>query len=61
MVKDPKSNSVGINNFRKNEKGQSSEQYLYNKKIPLRIATFEEPQDYQGSLFNDECEGMCGI
>lgn len=58
-LRDPKSQSVGINNFRNND--SSSEQYLYSKKIPLRIATFEEPSDYQGSLFDDECEGMCGI
>lgn len=58
-LRDPKSESVGINNFRRND--SKSEQYLYSKKIPLRVATFKEPSDYQGSSFDDECEGMCGI
>jgi len=58
-LRDPNSKGVGLNNFRK--AGSKSEQYLYSKKIPLRIASFKEPSDYQGTLFDDECEGMCGI
>ena len=58
-LRDESSKSVGINNFRK--AGNKSQQYLYRKKIPLRIANLDEPKDYQYSLFDDECEGMCGI
>jgi hypothetical protein len=58
-LRDENSNSVGINNFRKGN--SKSEQYLYRKKIPLRDANFDEPKDYQYSLFDDECEGMCGV
>jgi len=58
-LRDKNSNSVGIDNFRKGN--NKSEQYLYRKKIPLRIANFDEPKDYQYSLFDDECEGMCGV
>ena len=58
-LRDINSKSIGLNNFRKND--NKAQQYLYNKKIPLRDASFEDPQDYQYSLFDDECEGMCGV
>ena len=58
-LRDKNSKSVGLDNFNKLDNG--SQQYLYRKKIPLRIANFDEPKDYQYSLFDDECEGMCGI
>ena len=58
-LRDKNSKSIGLDNFNKLDNG--SEQYLYRKKIPLRIANFDEPKDYQYSLFDDECEGMCGV
>ena len=58
-LRDENSNSVGINNFRKN--GNKAQQYLYSRKIPLRDANLDDPKDYQYSLFDDECEGICGI
>jgi hypothetical protein len=60
-LRDPKSKGVGINNFRKNEVGKNSEQYLHSKKIPLKIVSLDSPEDNQYSLFDDECEGICGI
>ena len=62
-LRDPNSNSAALQKFRDyNEKKQTpSEQYVYKGKVPLKEATFDEPSDYQGSLFDDECEGMCGI
>ena len=62
-LRDPNSNSAALQKFRDyNEKKQTpSQQYVYKGKVPLREATFEEPSDYQGTLFDDECEGMCGI
>ena len=62
-LRDPNSNSAALQKFRDyNEKKQTpSQQYVYKGKIPLKEATFEEPSDYQGTLFDDECEGMCGI
>lgn len=39
-----------------------SELFLYKEKIPLKEATFEEnTEQFQGSLFDDECEGYCGV
>ena len=39
-----------------------SELFLYKGKIPLRDATFDEDNEkFQGSLFDDECEGYCGV
>ena len=41
--------------------------YLHRKGIPLREVDFEEllkkqkPKDEQLDLFNNECEGMCGV
>tara|TARA_B100001939_G_scaffold39585_1_gene30834 strand:- start:3766 stop:4650 length:885 start_codon:yes stop_codon:yes gene_type:complete len=58
-LRNPNSESAALTNFKKYDDG--SEQYLYRSKIPLREATFAEPKDYQGSLFDDECEGMCGV
>ena len=62
-LRDPNSNSAALQKFRDyNEKKQTpSQQYVYKGKVPLREATFDEPSDYQGTLFDDECEGMCGI
>lgn len=62
-LRDPNSNSAALQKFRDyNEKKQTpSEQYVYKGKVPLKEATFDEPSDYQGTLFDDECEGMCGV
>tara|TARA_B100001939_G_scaffold273490_1_gene241383 strand:+ start:1014 stop:1910 length:897 start_codon:yes stop_codon:yes gene_type:complete len=62
-LRNPNSNSAALQKFRDyNEKKQTpSQQYVYKGKVPLREATFDEPSDYQGTLFDDECEGMCGI
>ena len=62
-LRDPNSNSAALQKFRDyNEKKQTpSQQYVYKGKVPLKEATFEEPSDYQGTLFDDECEGMGGI
>ena len=62
-LRDPNSNSAALQKFRDyNEKKQTpSQQYVYKGKVPLKEATFDEPSDYQGTLFDDECEGMCGI
>ena len=62
-LRDPNSNSAALQKFRDyNEKKQTpSEQYVYKGKVPLKEATFDEPSDFQGTLFDDECEGMCGI
>ena len=40
-----------------------SELYLYKERIPLKNASFDEvpSEKYQGSLFDDECEGYCGV
>ena len=39
-----------------------SELFLYKEKIPLKDATFEDNNSgFQGSLFDDECEGYCGV
>lgn len=47
--------------YKKSEPGQESELYVYKKRIPLAVANFNEPNEHQYSLFDDECEGMCGI
>jgi len=58
-LRDPNSKSVGLDKFKKYD--DTSEQYLFDKLIPLKDATFKEDSDYQYSLFDDECEGMCGV
>ena len=59
-LRDKNSSSNALNKFKK-ASNNNAEQYIYRKKIPLKIANFDEPKDYQYSLFDDECEGMCGI
>jgi len=40
-----------------------SELFLYKERIPLKDASFDEvsSEEFQGSLFDDECEGYCGV
>jgi hypothetical protein len=56
-LRDENSSSKGLDKFRE----QGSEQYLHTKKIPLKIVNLKSEQDYQYSLFDDECEGICGV
>jgi hypothetical protein len=60
-LRNPNSIGVGLDNFKKNAKGQNSQQFLHNKKIPLSVVNLDTEEEYQGSLFDDECEGMCGV
>ena len=59
-LRDSTSKSNALDKFKK-VSYEGAEQYLYRKKIPLKIANLDEPKDYQYTLFDDECEGMCGI
>ena len=56
-LRDEKSSSGGLKAF----KESGSQQFLHSKKIPLSVVSLESPEDVQYSLFDDECEGMCGI
>lgn len=43
-------------------KDKKIKNYLHNSLIPLKEINFKTiPKPYQGSLFDDECQGMCGI
>ena len=46
---------------KRDEPGQESEMFVYKKRIPLALADLSEPNEHQYSLFDDECEGMCGV
>lgn len=35
--------------------------YLHDSLVPLDKVNFDRPSHEQGSLFNNECEGMCGV
>ena len=44
------------------DKKEGIKNYLHSSFIPLDQVNFKKKQEiYQGSLFDDECEGMCGI
>jgi hypothetical protein len=44
------------------QKGRNSEGYLHRKRIPLAIADIRsEEEKGQGTLFDIDCEGMCGL
>ena len=52
--------------LRKNKKSQfvnklDGEIYLHRSLIPLKEINFMIDKDPQYSLFDDECEGMCGV
>ena len=46
--------------IRDKSKNKDEELFLYSKKIPLDKADFKK-EDNQLDLFNNECEGMCGV
>ena len=62
-LRNPNSKSGALDKFAayNEKKNTTAQQFVYKGKIPLKDATLDEPSDYQGSLFDDECEGMCGI
>lgn len=35
--------------------------YLHNSRIPLRLVNLDQDDPDQVNLFNNECEGMCGV
>ncbi len=42
--------------------GSGVKNYLHSSLIPLEDVNFKDKVDiYSGSLFDDECEGMCGV
>ena len=44
------------------DKKDGIKNYLHSSFIPLDQVNFKKKQEiYQGSLFDDECEGICGI
>ena len=43
-------------------KDKNIKNYLHSSFIPLDQVNFKKKLDiYQGSLFDDECQGMCGV
>ena len=38
-----------------------SELFLHKSRTPLKDADLGVEEDFQYSLFDDECEGMCGV
>ena len=46
--------------FKKYNEG--SVPYLHKDRIPLKVANLNKPKDdVAWTLFDDECEGMCGV
>ena len=41
--------------------GKKSEMFVYKGRVPLKEADFLDESDFQGSLFDDECDGICGV
>ena len=54
QLRNPKTKSQFAQRF-------DSDLFLHKSRIPLKEANLEEPENYQYSLFDDECEGMCGV
>ena len=39
-----------------------TELFIHNSRVPLKDIDFKKDKKiYQGSLFDDECEGYCGV
>lgn len=54
QLRDPKAKGQFAKRF-------DSELYIHKSRVPLRDASLEVVEDPQYSLFDDECEGMCGV
>ncbi len=54
QLRDKNSKSTFVSKF-------DSDLFLHKSRTPLADADLSSPEDYQGSLFDDECEGMCGV
>ena len=59
-LRDPENNSIGMQKFKQYNEG--SVPYLHKDRIPLKVANLSKPkEDVAWTLFDDECEGMCGV
>jgi|TARA_B100001094_G_scaffold248066_1_gene245034 hypothetical protein len=62
-LRSPNSTSVGLDKFKK--VNTESNAYLYRDRVPLKSvdleAAVEERHEHSWTLFDDECEGMCGV
>ena len=47
--------------IRKGTKKNTDEVFLHKDCLPIDQVNFENKKDNQIDLFNNECEGMCGI
>ena len=54
QLRDPKAKGQFAKRF-------DSELYIHKSRVPLKDASLEVVEDPQYSLFDDECEGMCGV
>lgn len=52
--------TVEIDKIIRNKEGMKAEQYMHNSLKPLDEIDFESAKD-QFDLFDNECEGMCGL
>lgn len=52
--------AVTIDNAIRNQDGFNGEQYLHAKRIPITEIQFGDSED-QLNLFENDCEGMCGV
>ena len=62
-LRSPNSKGVGIDKFR--QINTESNAYLYRERVPLKSVDLEaavkEKHDHSWTLFDDDCEGMCGV
>jgi len=62
-LRDDESTGVGLDKFK--EINTESNAFLYRERVPLKSVDLEkavaERQEQAWTLFDDECEGMCGV
>lgn len=43
------------------QSGMKGEQYMHRKMVPLDQVDFRTKEEIEADLFNNDCEGMCGV
>ena len=54
--------SVEVDRAIRNQPGIRGQQFMHASRVPLDEVDLSTPEDHgQLNLFNNECEGMCGV
>jgi hypothetical protein len=62
MGKDEIADAIEVDRAIRHAKASNGTQYMHHTKVPLEQVDLTTARDHgQLDLFNNECEGMCGV